>query len=63
MTVEKFVQNLAKKNAKFPDKGFGRLLNKIKAVKGLDRQILSAIDPLLVNLNSVKPELLKQLLN
>jgi hypothetical protein len=64
MTAEKFVQNLARRNApKFPDKGYGRLLNKIKSVKGLDKQILSALDPLLVNLSSVKPELLKQLLN
>ena len=63
MTPEKFVQNLTKRNTKFPDKGYGRLLNKIKAVKGLDKQILSAIDPLLVNLNSIKPEIIKQILN
>ena len=63
MTPEKFVQNLTLRNKKFPDKGYGRLLNKIKAVKGLDKQILAAIDPLLVNLTSVKPDVVKQIIN
>ena len=63
MTPEKFLLNLTKRNTKFPDKGYGRLLNKIKSVKGLDKQILSAIDPLLVNLTSVKPDVVKQIIN
>ena len=63
MTPEKFIQNLTKRNSKFPDKGYGKILNSIKKIKGLDKKILEAIDPLLVNLSTVKPEIIKQLLS
>ena len=63
MTPEYFVQNLTIRNKKFPDKGYGKVLNRIKAVKGLDKKILEAIDPLLVNLPNPKPALIKQLLS
>ena len=64
MTPEKFVLHLTKRHpTKLPNKGYGKLLNKIAANKKLKKDLLHAIDPLLVNLTTVKPEIIKQLLS
>ena len=62
MKVEQFVAAL-QKNTKQKDVGYGRLINRIKAVKGLDKKILTALDPLLGNIKTIKPEIIKQILN